>query len=260
MKYIDDDELRKLPGRRLAATETFSFDCFQGIDCFNQCCRNLNLFLYPYDVIRLKHRLAISSDAFIDRYVAVVLRPAAFFPDVLLRMQDDNSSFCPFVTPAGCRIYADRPDTCRKFPMEVGVRHGSGPGKTERIYIFRPPDFCRGPQQPRTWTPVGWAGGPDDRTYDQLTLEWAELKALFQSDPWGREGSDGPKAKMAFMAVYNIDRFREFVFHSSFLKRYKVKTALIKAMEREDVALLRFGFDWVRFFVWGQKTARLRPR
>jgi hypothetical protein len=31
MKYIDDDELKKLPGRRLAETETFTFDCFPGI-------------------------------------------------------------------------------------------------------------------------------------------------------------------------------------------------------------------------------------
>jgi hypothetical protein len=91
-------------------------------------------------------------------------------------------------------------------------------------------------------------------------LEWAELKALFHNDPWGQEGPEGSKAKMAFMATYNIDAFREFVFNNSFLKRYKVKAALIKEMETEDVWLLRFGFDWVRFFVWGQKTGHLRPR
>ncbi|MDF1593732.1 MAG: YkgJ family cysteine cluster protein [Desulfobacterales bacterium] len=260
MKYIDDKELKKLTGRRLAATETFTFDCFPGIPCFNRCCRNLNLFLYPYDVIRLKNRLGISSDRFIDRYVSVVLRAGAFFPDVLLRMQDDNDSLCPFVTPEGCAVYADRPDTCRKFPMEEGVWYGADPGKTERIYFFKPPDFCQGPQESRNRTPAEWARGTDDVLYDKLTLEWAELKALFQNDPWGREGPGGPKAKMAFMALYNIDRFREFVFNSSFLKRYKVKTTLLKKMETEDPALLRFGFSWVRFFVWGQKTGQLRPR
>ena len=260
MKYIDDDELKKLPGRRLAETETFTFDCFPGILCFNQCCRNLNLFLYPYDVIRLKNSLAISSDQFIDRYVSVVLRPAGFFPDVLLRMQDENNSLCPFVTPAGCKVYADRPDTCRKFPMEEGVRYHPDSGKIERIYFFRPPDFCQGPQEARTRTPAGWARDAEDVLYDKLTLEWAELKALFQNDPWGREGPEGPKAKMAFMAVYNIDRFREFVFNSSFLKRYKVKAALIKKMETEDLALLRLGFDWVKFLLWGTQSKKFRPR
>jgi len=259
MKTIDDDELKKLSGRRLAESEPFTFDCFPGIACFNQCCRNLNLFLYPYDVIRLKNRLAMSSDQFIDRYVAVVLRPAGFFPDVLLRMQDDNESLCPFVTEEGCGAYTDRPDTCRKFPMEEGVRYGADPGKTERIYFFKPPDFCRGPREPRTWTPTGWARSPDDVIYDELTLEWAELKALFQNDPWGREGPGGPKAKMTFMTAYNIDRFREFVFNSSFLKRYKVKTALRKKLETEDLELLRFGFDWIKFMLWGSPSKKFRP-
>jgi len=260
MKYIYDDELKKLSGKRLAETETFTFDCFPGIPCFNQCCRNLNLFLYPFDVVRLKNRLAVSSDQFIDRHVSVVLRPGGFFPDVLLRMQDNNNSLCPFVTQAGCGVYADRPDTCRKFPMEEGVRFHPDSGKTERIYFFRPPDFCQGPQEARTRTPAGWACDPEDMLYDKLTLEWAELKALFQNDPWGREGPEGPKAKMTFMAVYNIDRFREFVFNSSFLKRYKVKTALIKKMETEDLALLRFGFDWVRLLLWGTQSKKFRPR
>jgi len=260
MKYIGVDELKKLPGRRLTAAEAFTFDCFPGISCFNRCCQNLNLFLYPYDVIRLKTRLTMSSDQFIDRHVSVVLRSANFFPDVLLRMQDEKNSLCPFVTEAGCKVYTDRPDTCRKFPMEQGVRKDPDSGKPERIYFFRPPDFCRGPQESRTRTPSDWVHGPDDLLYDKLTLEWAELKILFQKDPWGLEGPAGPKAKMAFMAVYNIDRFRDFVFNSSFLKRYKVKAALTQKMETEDVALLRFGFDWVRFFVWGQKTGRLRSR
>lgn len=260
MKTIDDDALKKLPGRRLAEAETFHFDCFPQIACFNRCCQNLNLFLYPYDVVRLKKALGVSSDQFVDRYVSVVLRPGSFFPDVLLRMQDDTSGLCPFVTAAGCRVYADRPDTCRKFPLEQGVRIDAGTGDSERFYFFRPPDFCQGPLQARSWTPVAWSRDPDDRLYDRLTLEWAQLKALFRQDPWGREGPEGPKAKMAFMAVYNIDRFREFVFNSSFLKRYKIKPKLLKSIQTDDVALLRLAFAWIRFFLWGTSSKKFSHR
>ena len=69
-----------------------------------------------------------------------------------------------------------------------------------------------------------------------------------------------PRAKMAFMATYNIDPFREFVFQSSFLKRYKVKAAVLKKIKTNDEKLLKFGFDWVKLFVWGIKTKKIRPR
>ena len=65
---------------------------------------------------------------------------------------------------------------------------------------------------------------------------------------------------MAFMATYNIDRFREFTFNSSFLKRYKVKTALLKQLKAEDEELLKFGFDWVKLFLWNIKTKKIRQR
>jgi hypothetical protein len=65
---------------------------------------------------------------------------------------------------------------------------------------------------------------------------------------------------MAFMATYNIDQFRDFLFNSTFLKRYKVKSALLKKIRTDDVALLKFGFDWVKFYIWGIKTKSFRLR
>ena len=62
------------------------------------------------------------------------------------------------------------------------------------------------------------------------------------------------------MATYNVDRFREFVYRSSFLKRYKVKSALLKKMQTDDLAMLRFGFDWVKLFVWAIPSKRIRKR
>ena len=98
MKAFDFDELRKLSGVRLNAGDTFRFRCHPQVACFNRCCRNLNLYLYPYDVIRLRVRLAISSDEFLDRHADVVLRPGNHFPEVLLRMADTSEKTCPFLT------------------------------------------------------------------------------------------------------------------------------------------------------------------
>jgi hypothetical protein len=62
------------------------------------------------------------------------------------------------------------------------------------------------------------------------------------------------------MATYNMDEFREFLQSSSFLNRYKVKKDLLNRIRRDDTALLRFGMDWVKLFVWGIPSKKIRPR
>lgn len=260
MKYIDLKDIENLPGRMMAEDESFTFRCHAGLECFNRCCRNLNLFLYPYDVLRLKNGLGISSDRFIDDYTDIVLRPGNFFPDVLLKMAGDKEKSCIFLTENGCRIYADRPDTCRAFPMEFGFQYDAKTKRRKPVCFFRPPEFCRGGNEPDVLTPNGWIADQDGETHNKMTAKWAELKQMFQSNPWGREGPEGPKGKMAFMAAYNIDRFHEFIFGSTFLKRYKIKSDLLKKIKKDETRLLRLGFDWIKFSVWGVKSKLFRPR
>ena len=260
MKSIDLNKLKDLPGRQIGEKDTFSFRCYPGIGCYNRCCRNLNLFLYPYDVLRLKNALDISSDEFLDRYVDVVLRSGNFFPEVLLRMAENKDKTCPFLVEAGCAVYADRPDTCRTFPIEQGILYGAAGEKETVVHLFRPPDFCLGQHEDRQWTVATWSRDQDAENYHKMTMRWAELKRRFQTDPWGAEGPEGQKAKMAFMATYNLDRFRDFVFNSSFLKRYKVKAVLLKKIKTNDEELLKFGFDWVKYYLWGTKSKIIRPR
>lgn len=260
MKYIDLDDLDGLPGVHLETGDTFSFHCHPEIACFNRCCRNLNLFLYPYDVFRLKKKLRISSDQFLEQYVDIVMRKSSYFPEVLLRMSADAEKTCPFLIESGCSVYSDRPDTCRTFPLEQGIIYEVQKNKSRVIQLFRPPDFCLGQHEDRTWTIKTWAQDQKAVFYNKMTAQWADLKRLFLVDPWGREGPQGPKAKMAFMATYNIDRFRDFVFNSSFLNRYKLNRALAKKIRLDDVELLKLGFEWVKFFVWGIKTPSIRMR
>ena len=260
MKSIDTDKLKDLPGRRIRDNETFSFRCYPGIGCYNRCCRNLNLFLYPYDILRLKNALDISSDEFLDQYVDVVLRSGNHFPEVLLRMSENKEKTCPFLEDAGCSLYEDRPDTCRTFPIEQGILYDVDRKKDTVLHFFRPPDFCLGQHEDQQWSVVTWSQDQDAERYHRMTFRWAELKRLFQTDPWGREGPEGPRAKMAFMAAYNIDRFREFVFNSSFLQRYKVKSEVLKKIKKDDRILLGFGFDWIKLYLWGINTKKIRPR
>ncbi len=247
-----------MPGRQLSEDSRFNFRCHAALKCFNQCCRNLNLFLYPYDVVRLKNYLNIDSDAFISQYVDVVLRPGAHFPDVLLRMAEDTEKRCPFLTDKGCSVYPERPDTCRRFPVEQGLIYDDQGQPGGAVHFFKPPDFCLGQKEDTEWTIAAWTQDQEAATYNRMTERWAALRRLFLSNPWQGEGPDGARAKMAFMATYNIDRFRQFLFNSSFLKRYKIKPDLKKKLKHNDTALLRFGFDWVKLYLWGIKTKSIR--
>ena len=258
MKSIDPNEMDRLPGIPLAQKDTFQFRCHRGLTCFNRCCRNLNLFLYPYDVLRLRKRLNMDSEQFLDTHVDVVLREGNHFPDVLLRMADNQAKTCPFLEDEGCRVYSDRPDTCRTFPVEHGLLFNDRPGGSQIVSFFRPPDFCEGQHEDQVWTLAGWTNDQEAMTHNEMTVRWAKIKALFQDDPWGPEGLQGAKGKMAFMAAYNIDRFREFIFKSSFLKRYRVKQSLVKKLRASDRELLLFGFEWIRFFVWGMAAKNIR--
>lgn len=259
MRYIDPSTQKALLDKSIKHGQHFAFRCHPDLDCFTRCCRNLNLFLYPYDVLRLKTRLDMSSEAFLESYTDIVLRESNFLPEVLLRMSENEEKTCPFLTEAGCTVYPDRPDTCRTFPLEQGVLFQGPEGNAISVYFFRPPPFCLGQHESQEWTVESWAEDQGAVLYHQMTALWAEVKAFFQRDPWGREGPYGAKGKMAFMATYNLDGFRDFVFKSTFLRRYRVKKDVLKKIEADDVSLMKFGFAWVKFFVWGIKSPYFRP-
>jgi hypothetical protein len=50
------------------------------------------------------------------------------------------------------------------------------------------------------------------------------------------------------------------VFQSSFLKRYRIKSTLRQKLKTDDTALLNFGFEWVKVFVWGMQSKDIKLR
>jgi hypothetical protein len=66
------------------------------------------------------------------------------------------------------------------------------------------------------------------------------------------------KLEMFYTACYDLDRFREFVFGSTLLKRFEVDEDFVEEMHDDDEALLRFAFLWLRFSLFGEAT--MKPR
>jgi hypothetical protein len=70
---------------------------------------------------------------------------------------------------------------------------------------------------------------------------------------------DNPKIyQMTFMALYNLDKFRDFIFKSTFLNRFVVDEGRLEKIKRSDVELLKFSFDWIKFGIFGQKLFQVK--
>ena len=68
----------------------FQFDCSPRISCFTNCCQDITIVLTPYDVLRLKNGLGISSDEFLERYTIIISRQKQLIPMVVLKMNEPD--------------------------------------------------------------------------------------------------------------------------------------------------------------------------
>ena len=58
---------------------------------------------------------------------------------------------------------------------------------------------------------------------------------------------------MFFLASYNVDKFRKFVFESSFLQRYPTEDQTLERLRTDDTALLEFGLGWLKGILFKDK-------
>jgi len=64
---------------------------------------------------------------------------------------------------------------------------------------------------------------------------------------------------MYYMACYDLDRFRRFVFESTFLKRFETEPAEVEKIKKDDVELHRFAMKWIEYGLIGQHVLSLKP-
>lgn len=244
--------------RRLTK-DTFCFDCHPGVTCFTRCCKDADLYLYPYDVIRMKNRLGISSDRFLEQYTFQAFRDNPYFPNLMLKMTNNKEKWCPFLSTKGCAIYKDRPFSCRSYPLERAVARTGNEFERTVLYFIAEDSYCKGHLESREWTIKEWIEDQHIQIYNNMNELWVDIDTLFRSNPWGPQGIDNPAFKMAFMACFNIDEFKKFVFESTFLSRFNVHHDRVRQLRESDVELMKFGFDWIKFFLTGKGPLMMTP-
>lgn len=234
----------------------FSFRCHKEIACFNRCCADLNLILTPYDIIRIKNRLGLSSVTFLDKYTEARLDDRNRFPMVYLKMANEEGKKCPFVTADGCTIYEDRPGACRLYPLARAATKSDGHKDTLEHFFIVGEEHCLGFTEECHWTIEGWMENQGVDEYNPMNDIWLEIITFPKG--FGDEGDPSQKIKMFSMASYNLDRFREFLFKSSFFDRFNVECDLMERMSSDDVVLMRFAFDWLKFSLFGESNMEIK--
>lgn len=254
--------LRDAP--RFSLEDRFCFECHPGVPCFNQCCADINIFLTPYDVLRLKNALGMSSAEFLEKHTLLPFTRKQTLPTPLLRMEDNEAKTCPFVTPEGCGVYRDRPWACRMYPLGLAsprqAQGGAGApdeSSTETFYFVLQEEMCRGHEEKREWSVREWLEDQGVTRYNQMGEHYKELTLapVFQQE----EGLDPKKMEMFYTAMFDLDAFRRFIFTSSFLDRFEVPADTVTALRDEDEALLLFGFEWLKFALLRKPTMKVRP-
>ena len=241
---------------RLTKDSEFRFSCFRNISCFNKCCSDVNIFLTPYDVIRLKNNLKITSMEFLDKYTFLPIDENQNHPVIMLRLNQDEVKSCPLVGPDGCTVYEDRPWSCRMFPLGVASPKEINGSHEEDFYFIIEEPVCKGYYEPTKWTVREWL-------HDQKVEEYDEMGKLFKEISLHDYFSKGkkltpPQLEMFYTVCYNIDKFREFVFDSTFLKRFEIEDEVIEKIKTNDEELLKFGFQWLKYCLFGEKTMKVK--
>lgn len=244
---------------RLDLDTKFNFKCHKGIKCFTRCCSNIDIMLTPYDVLRMKRRLGISSEEFLAKYTFMRIDEKSSHPYAYLKMSEGKERLCPFVVvPDGCTIYEDRPVSCRYYPVGQATLKKKEDDNVvhEEFYFFVKEEHCLGYNEKDEWTVASWKQDQESSHYDDMNREWKEV--LMRRNVPGAAGLDPKKQTQFFMASYDLDRFRRFVFDSRFLDVFELSAEEAQEMKSSDEALMKFAFKYIKFIMMLEQSLKVK--
>ena len=240
----------------LAETHEIEFSCHKGIGCWNACCSNIDISLTPYDVLRMKTRLGITSTEFLRLYTVPYEMDKDSIAGVKFRPVEEGTA-CRFMKPEGCDIYADRPTACRYYPVALLSMRRQDEYVDRDSYAIVKEDHCKGHEVKRRITIADYRQEQGLVEYDELARGWRQL-VLKKKSSGPTIGKPSLRSRqLFFMACYDIDRFREFVFADSFAKLFELKPEERESFATDDAALLQFAFRFLRQVMFGEESIAL---
>lgn len=232
------------------------FSCHKGIGCWNACCSNIDISLTPYDIIRLKKRLGISSTEFLREYTVPHEMEKDGIAGVKFRPVD-NGTACRFMKPEGCSVYEDRPTACRYYPVALLSMRKQDEYTDTESYAMVKEDHCKGHEVPRSVSIADYRKEQGVEEYDELARGWRQL-ILKKKSAGPAIGAPSLKSRqLFFMACYDVDTFHDFVESEAFGKLFKLSADEKAMLMADDVELMQFAFRFLKQVLFGENTIEL---
>lgn len=233
----------------ISPRDLMKFDCsFENI-CFNDCCRDLNQALTPYDVLRLKNNLNVSSHDFLKSYTSLHYGPESGLPVIEFKPNPGTGHECPFVRPEGCLVYEDRPGSCRLYPLARAISRSRQTGRVSEYFALIEEPHCKGFCSEKRQTVEEWLKGQDVDRHNEQNDKLMELISLKNQILPGR--LEGALADKFYLALYDLDEFRKQIMEKDLLKEFMVPDKILKKIETDDEELLDLGIRWVKTMLFG---------
>ncbi len=230
---------------RIASDEAFCFACHPQVRCFTDCCRQLELALTPYDVLRLKQETQLNSTSFLERYVIREQESEDAFPRFYLTMVDDGQASCVFVAETGCTVYSGRPGACRTYPMGRAAIRESNNSLTEFFVLLREP-HCNGFEENEPQTALKYCNDQGLEEYNNCN---DKVAIVLQHDKI-RTGMQLSKEQTEYfvLALYDLDRFRTLLDQGNLPQQEDYSAC--KDACKDDETLLLYGIQWLQIILF----------
>ncbi|MDH3309147.1 MAG: YkgJ family cysteine cluster protein [Gammaproteobacteria bacterium] len=243
---------------RLGLDDKIQFRCRPGIACFNKCCQNINIMLTPYDILRLKNRLNVTSAEFLENYATSFEMDAHGMPGIRMKTKP-GSSECQFLTPEGCGVYEDRPAACRYYALGATTMRAKESPTPEDFYFVVKEDHCLGHFEPRALTVREYRQEQGIEPYDEFTKEWRDI-ILKKRSSGPTVGAPSQKSMdLFYLASYDLDNFRVFIASPFFHDVYDIEPAYFQKLLTDEVELLQFAARYLKQVLYGEKFISEKP-
>ena len=234
-------------------TKVIRFRCHKEIACFNACCKNIDISLTPYDILRLKRRMGMTSGDFLRQYT----HPYEMEQDGIAGvkfMPVEGGAACQFMTEAGCSVYEDRPTACRYYPVALISMRKQNEYTDSDSYALVKEAHCLGHNEDRPVTIAEYRMEQGLGEYDTLGRGWRQLVLKKKSSGSAIGKPSKRSLQMFFMACYDLDRFREFVGSGPFNETYALPDELKQKLLDDETELMQFGFRFLRQVMFGEES------